>query len=114
MRTIMNTKIKNYQCCECYRIEYGSPVCLGTMEKDKCSCDGDPRQCTFYPEKRTKESSNPPELTFDRMRQILINILNDFADIDDCYSTATGVWGLSDSDPQTLGFASIIPGGGKG
>ena len=32
--------------------EYG--ICLGTKERERCSCDGDEVRCDFYPQKRKK------------------------------------------------------------
>lgn len=36
--------------CNCYDKGY----CNGTRERDVCSCGGDERYCSFYPEKRKK------------------------------------------------------------
>lgn len=36
--------------CSCYDKGY----CNGTRERDVCSCGGDERYCSFYPEKRKK------------------------------------------------------------
>lgn len=34
--------------CNCY----DNGVCNGTRDRDACSCNGDERNCSFYPEKR--------------------------------------------------------------
>lgn len=43
---------KNMSKCDCYRLEYGKSVCLGTKEREPCSCNGDTTKCDFYPNKR--------------------------------------------------------------
>ena len=36
--------------CTAFHIENDEPVCLGTKEKDRCSCGGFKDRCTFYPD----------------------------------------------------------------
>ena len=31
------------------------PICNGTKEREKCTCDGDITKCDFYPEYRNKK-----------------------------------------------------------
>lgn len=33
---------------------YDNGVCIGTRERDVCSCNGNPLRCSFYPEKITE------------------------------------------------------------
>lgn len=40
--------------CSCYHTETGEARCWGTKEMDPCSCEGDQRQCSFYPELRER------------------------------------------------------------
>ena len=70
--------------CECYEerevIDYYSlnsdrkliGICNGTKERDRCSCDGNPAKCDFYPEikekahRQTQEYRDKKELEFYR------------------------------------------------
>lgn len=51
-----NTTNKTIEMCDCYHDDMSyigtHGVCWGTKEKDPCYCEGDPKKCTFYPEKR--------------------------------------------------------------
>lgn len=40
--------------CSSYHAETGEARCWGTREMDPCSCGGDQRQCSFYPEVRER------------------------------------------------------------
>lgn len=42
-----------------YDVEVGE--CLGTRERDRCSCDGDKTKCDFYPEVRLKAQKETTE-----------------------------------------------------
>ncbi len=45
--------------CECYRAEKNFlgkvGLCVGTQERDACSCGGDKSNCDFYPSVREEE-----------------------------------------------------------
>ena len=36
--------------CDCYHVEYGRAECLGTFERERCTCGGDESKCNFYPQ----------------------------------------------------------------
>lgn len=40
--------------CSSYHTETGEARCWGTREMDPCSCGGDQRHCSFYPELRER------------------------------------------------------------
>lgn len=63
MNTICNSYVSDFEtrytydrftgiCDGSYTVPVGK--CLGTREKDICYCQGDKRNCTFYPEKKYK------------------------------------------------------------
>lgn len=39
--------------CNCYIVEHGMSMCNGTKERETCTCGGDKRKCSFYPNKPT-------------------------------------------------------------
>ena len=51
-----NRKDRPSGCCDCYRIEFGRPVCYGTREKESCECGGCEENCDFYEKRRVKAS----------------------------------------------------------
>ena len=48
--------------CSSYHTETGEARCWGTREMDPCSCGGDRRQCSFYPEVREQAEREHPRM----------------------------------------------------
>ena len=57
------------------KIESEVGVCWGTKEQEECNCNGDRKQCTFYPEVRKKCKTNY-EVACEQMLDITENHLN--------------------------------------
>ena len=48
--------------CHSYSIEYGTPRCMSTKEREPCYCNGNTDSCSFYPEKRNPKTLNTAEM----------------------------------------------------
>lgn len=48
--------------CSGYHTETGEARCWGTREMDPCSCGGDQRRCSFYPELRERAKAEMPRM----------------------------------------------------
>lgn len=79
--------------CECYRAEKNFlgkiGLCLGTQERDACSCGGDKSNCDFYPSVREEEKK--PITRADRIRTMndeeLAEFIVQLAGRSDCYES---------------------------
>ena len=54
--------IKIMICDSFHRTPSGETVCWGTKECEKCYCEGNKSNCTFYPEKRKPDTLNTAEM----------------------------------------------------
>ena len=56
-------------------------VCLGTRERDECSCEGNRCNCDFYPEVRESSCKNT-KLTIEDIKQKLESAIKHIRNID--------------------------------
>ena len=72
-------------------------VCLGTKEREECSCGGDREKCDFYPEYRKKSVTNADKIRTMSDEELAEFLLN--ANVNFCTAMETDcIYGWHDRD----------------